>query len=216
MTLEKILRIKEIKENLLAQGFMIEKSNIGIEFVSVNNLIIAIHKQTHVLDGEEPLIYLDCPLSLGYGLPDLKRIWHEKDNITDYLLKICVPYVKNLKGPCTIEKKEVKEIIANYLSNKKITYSYFETAELIYTRVDSLGRIYIEKLNDPQYQFIINKSKYGVLFHNSYIEVFKFDKCDENLVLYEYPWYSFCPVSKGGNEYVETTLQNFLDFVKNE
>lgn len=68
MTLKQILRLDEIADCIEKYKITVQKSNIGIKFVTENNVIVYIHKQTHCMPEDEPLIYLDCMLR-AYGLP---------------------------------------------------------------------------------------------------------------------------------------------------
>ena len=213
MTLEKILRIDEIRQPLMEQGIIIKKTNLGINIINSSNLAITIHKKTKADINDREKIYIDCPLSTGYGLPEFKREWEEADDIISYIMNICVPYFKNLKGARSISKEDSLRFINNFLNKNKIEYSFFESGELSFIRVNSLGKIYIENLCYPNFQIVKNESKFGWFLHNSFIELVVFKNIFENTVIVDYPWFSFCPVTTGGEEYVNSTLENFLKFM---
>ena len=64
------------------------------------------------------------------------------------------------------------------------------------------------------FTFVVNDVKYGIAYKNSFISLLLFKNTEREDVLTEYEWYSFCPITVGGEEYGKMTVRHFIDFIK--
>lgn len=215
MKLEKLLKIDELKPYLEEYQITIEKSNLGIKLITKNHFTVSIHKQAHVLPDQEPIIYLDCHLR-AYGLPEFKRNWYENENLSDYLVKVVIPYIADLAGPFTISENEVADLITKKLLEYKINIEESKKMDLKFLVFDSLGNEVESIINNrPLIVFSINNIKYAINYHKSFIELIIFKSMQSNEVLISYPWHSFCSVFLSGKDYVESSIDGIINFIRN-
>ena len=213
MKLERILKLDELKDFLHQNQITIVKSNIGIKLVTKNNVTVTIHKQSHVLPEQEPLIYLDCCLS-SYGLQGFRRNWHENENLSDYLVKIVIPYIVDLAGPFTIDENEVEDLIIKNLNKHGIEIDEKKRADLKYIEFDSLGEeTETFRTNRPLIVFHVKDTKYAIDYHKSFNDLLVFKSYEEKEVLMSYPWHSFCSSFLSGEEYVKAEIEGIVSFI---
>ena len=213
MTLEKILKLDEINNILKQNNILVRKNKSDIDFITKNNITVSIHKQNHVLPENERLIYLDCLLG-GYGLPEFRRDWHEGEDLPGYIISIVIPFIANIKGPLTLDKNKMYSLIHDDLAALGIKSTYSEKDKLKYIQVNYSGQLYEEYLERNIFTFVVNDVKYGIAYKNSFISLLIFENIECKDVLTEYQWYSFCPITVGGEEYVKMTVSHFIDFIK--
>ena len=215
MKLEKILKLDELKDFLNQNQITVQKSNIGIKLVTKNNVTVTIHRQSHILPEQEPLIYLDCCLS-SYGLRDFRRNWHENENLSDYLVKIVIPYIVDLAGPFTISENDVEDLIIKNLNRHGIEIDEKKRSDLKYIEFDSMGEeIETFRTNKPLIVFHVKETKYAIDYHKSFNELLIFKNYEENEVLMSYPWHSFCSSFLLGEEYVKAEIESIVNFINN-
>lgn len=215
MKLEKILKLDELKDFLNQNQITVQKSNIGIKLVTKNNVTVTIHRQSHILPEQEPLIYLDCCLS-SYGLRDFRRNWHENENLSDYLVKIVIPYIVDLAGPFTISENDVEDLIIKNLNRHGIEIDEKKRSDLKYIEFDSMGEeIETFRTNKPLIVFHVKETKYAIDYHKSFNELLIFKNYEENEVLMSYPWHSFCSSFLLGEEYVKAEIEGIVNFINN-
>ena len=105
-------------------------------------------------------------------------------------------------------------LIHDDLATLGIKSTYSEKDKLRYIQVNYLGQLYEEYLERNIFTFVVNDAKYGIAYKNSFISLLLFKNTERKDVLTEYQWYSFCPITVGGEEYVEMTIRHFTDFIK--
>ena len=215
MKLEKILKLEENRQFFEENKIEITVDKKGIKLTLENGCPIFIHRQNHVLPDNQPMIYLDCSIA-GIRYPEFRRNWKESENLADYLIKIVIPYSKNIKGPYSITKEETRSSVKENLKSNNLNIEWEGRIDLQYNCVNSLGKMYIDNVNKFVYVFCIASKKYGILCENSCIGLIKFYEINSYEVEYQYSWYSFCPIYKEGKEYVETTISNFLELIEKD
>lgn len=213
MKLDKMLKLDELSDFLYKNNISVIKSNIGVKLVTDKNVTIFISRQTHVLPGEEPLIYLDAFLS-NFGLPEFKRNWKKTENLSEYLKKIVIPYIVDLAGPYTVEESEIDAMIIENLCSYGIKIDDNKRIDYTCKTFDSLGNE-IENFisNRPVILFHSNGMKYGINYHKSCITLLVFENEDENEVIITYPWYLFCSVFLQGKEYVNGAVSGIVNYL---
>ncbi len=213
MKLEKILKLDELKDFLCKNQITVKKTNIGINLITKNNVTVTIHRQSHVLPEQEPFIYLDCCL-ISYGLHEFRRNWHENENLSDYLVKIVIPYIADLAGPFTISEKDVEGLIIKHLNNQGIEIDEKKRTDLKYTEFDSMGdELETFRANKPLIVFHVKDTKYAIDYNKSFNELIIFKNYEKNEVLMSYPWYSFCSSFLSGEEYVKAEIEGIVAFI---
>ena len=214
MKLEKYLKLDEMSDFFKKNQITVSKSNIGIKLVTCNNLTILIHKQTHVLPDSEPLIYMDCPL-IAFGLPDFRRNWHENENLSDYLRKTVIPYVVKLAGPFTQDESTVGQMIINKLEENGIKVDKNMKEDLIFKEFDSQGKEIDSYINNrPMVSFHYDGFRYGINYHKCFLSLCFFKQDETNEISMSYPWYSFCPAFIKGQEFIDTTINGMVRYIK--
>ncbi len=176
---------------------------------------IAIHQPT----GDKSIIFLDCNLLYGTGLPDFEREWKNGTNLYDYVINVCYPVLRNIKGACSV--KSQPEIVINEINNilkdNNIDYLFSEKTNIEYTMVSPYRSKFNNLIPYNLFSFKYNEVHYGIILKQSnsiYLARFKDD--GKNNVFFEYPWHSFCPIYKGGKDYIQTTVLNFLEFIQED
>lgn len=216
MTLKQILRLDEIADCIEKYKITVQKSNIGIKFVTENNVIVYIHKQTHCMPEDEPLIYLDCMLR-AYGLPEFRRNWHENENLSDYLVKTVFSFIANLAGPFTQDEHEVDLLIIEQLNKHGINIDENKRIDLKSKIIDSLGNEIESTIsNRPVISFHVKESRYGIVYHKAFLDLLIFKSDEDNEILLSYPWYSFCSIFLKGSQYVGGVVDGIMNFINNK
>lgn len=214
MNFKKAINYKELKDFFESKGFKVTSESGDLFFTSPFGYYFSIIQPWKDSD----MIYLDGHLLYPFGLPELKREWPQGINLCDYLINVCYPIMKNLKGPVTFfnNSEHVIEYLKKILEEKGIDYEYFNPADITYIRCAPQRELYKNTIKYKLFSFNKEKSKYGIILKN-YNSIFlaRF-KDDANTVFFEYPWHSFCPIYKKGDDYIRTTVENFLEFIKQD
>ncbi|MGN0729693.1 hypothetical protein [Treponema sp.] len=215
MKLEKLLRLDELKSFFDEYHITIKKNNSGINLITKNNFTVSIHKQLHVLPENEQIIYLDCHLR-AFGLPEFRRDWHENENLSDYIVKVVIPYIADLGGPFTISEDEVANLLTKRLLEYEIKIEESKKSDLKFIIFDSLGNEVESIMNNrPLIIFSLNNTRYAINYHKAFIDLVIFKNQNDNEVLMTYPWYSFCSVFLSGNDYVDAAVKGIINFINN-
>ena len=120
-----------------------------------------------------------------------------------------------------ITKKEISiddriKDIRKILDKKGIDYKYTNPADITYIRCVPQRSLFENTIKYKLFSFYKGNMKYGIIlkqFNGIFLACFK---DDTNTVYFEYPWHSFCPIYKEGEDYVKTTIENFLEFVEQD
>lgn len=214
MNFKKAIKFTEIKKFLEKKGFK-HKSEFGAElFYNPFGEYISISESK----SELGMIYLDCNLLYDCGLPNFKREWKDGIHLYDYIIHICYPLLRNIKGSSSLDTNPevVIKYVKQYLEKRKVCYTYTDKAVLSYINCSPQRSLYEQNIKYNLFSFIINNVKYGIVLKQfNFICLARF-KDNTNTVFFEYPWYSFCPIYKEGKDYVETTISNFLEFIEKD
>lgn len=215
MKLDSILKLKELKDFFEKNQITVKKGNIGIDLMTKNNFRVSIYKQSHVLPGQAPVIYLDCNM-ISYGLPAFRRNWHENEPLSDYLVKVVIPSVVDLAGPFTINENDACDLIIKKLNECGIKIDEHKRSDLKFITFDTLG-IEVESFmnNRPLITFQVKERKYAIDYHKAFINLVIFKNSEENEGLVYHPWYSFCSIFLTGKDYVDAAVEGIVNFINN-
>ena len=214
MNLKKMIDYDDLKCFFESKGFTVKSEFGAIIFTSPSGVNFGIS-----LDPvKKEMIYLDCNLLYTAGLPNFPREWTEGKNLHDFLINNAYPLVRNICGASTMDgKKElVPEIIIKYLNEKNVKSEFLSPAPVKYVAVSPHRELYENIIEYKLVSFYKDSVKYGIIlkqFNSIYLARFK---GDGETVFYEHPWFSFCPIYKAGEDYIKTTIDNFLDFISRD
>ena len=214
MNFKKAINYDELKVFFESKGFSVKSESGGVVFSSPYGYHIAVSQSRK----DEDMIYLDCNLINTVGLQNFIREWPKGTNLYDYLVNICYPIIRNLKGCTTMDNNpdSVIDCIKSILKEKNISYTYSDSTELKYILCHPLRECYENRAKQKIFLFNKNDVKYGIILKQFNTIYFARFKDDSDTVLFEYPWYAFCPIYKEGESYIRTTIENILEFVEQD
>lgn len=212
MNFKKAINYSSLEKFFLGKGFSIVSESGDIVITSPNGYYIAISQPRKDSD----MIYLDCNLINEIGLRDFIKEWPSGTNVYDYIVNICYPLLSNLRGWATL--KQTPDIVIKMINNELMTlgieYEFYEKTDITYIRCAPQRELYKNTIPYKLFSFYKNNRKYGIIlkqFNAIYLARFQ---DNSNTVLYEYPWFSFCPMYKIKEDYVKTTIINFFEFIE--
>ncbi len=214
MNFKKAIKYEELKDFFESKGFCVTSEEGDFVFTTPFGEYFAISQPWKDSD----MIHLDGKFLYSFGLPDFIREWPQGINLYDYLVNVAYPIIKNLKGPATFyaNSEPVIDYIKKILDKKGIDYKYTNPADITYIRCVPQRSLFENTIKYKLFSFYKGNMKYGIIlkqFNGIFLACFK---DDTNTVYFEYPWHSFCPIYKEGEDYVKTTIENFLEFVEQD
>ena len=203
---------KSKAEEIEAQGFKLISYSSEVCIENHNGVMLSIYKPRGI-KKDQTFLYLDC--MLHHGIERFIREWKDLDKLYDYIMKICLPTIKYLGGETTQNVPELMNQIECILKDRKIDYTYLPKLKIGERECHMYTDYFVKTvyLDCSLYYFDSGKKRFGVYIYGVFFRLAELDK-DFN-ILTRFPWYHFCPVYINGNEYVKTTINNFLDFVEN-
>lgn len=203
---------KSKAEEIEAQGFKLISYSSEVCIENHNGVMLSIYKPRGI-KKDQIFLYLDC--TLNHGIESFIREWTDLDKLYDYIMKICLPTIKYLGGETTRNVPELMNQIECILKDRKIDYTYQPKLKIGERECHMYTDYFVKTryLDCYLYYFDSGKKRFGVYIYGVFFRLAELDK-DFN-ILTRFPWYHFCPVYINGNEYVKTTINNFLDFVEN-
>ena len=206
--INKEVRIETIKDYIYSQHFTLKINDDHICIINPSGIYLFISKS---IDKLNSIYYLDASLSVQYGLTDFKREWSNIEDLKKYIIDICLPQLKYIGGFTTIDEADVRKEITAILTERAIFFTFDGKYILQYKTITPSGKIINGAITHPCYTFKVKGHLYGIYLHKSFISLIELNNDFE--ILYEYSWFSFCPIYKVGVDYVNTTVNNFLEFI---
>lgn len=214
MNLKKTIDFKDLETFFKSKNFTIESEYGVIYFYSPFGKYFGISQDSQ----DKDLIYLDCNLLYSDGLPSFPREWRDGKLLHDFLIYKAYPILRNIRGGASmkVKKELIPELVVKYLKEKKIETEFNEKAKIKYIEISPYREMFENTIEYKLISFYKNSIKYGIVLKQfNMICVARFKDAD-NTVFFEYPWFSFCPLYKSGEDYIKTTIDNFLEFIEQD